>query len=148
MRLRLALGALGVALGLFGVFRLLTQVDPADLVQLAIWLVAALILHDGVLSPAILAVGAVLTRIPPRARGALQGGLIAGSLITVIALPLIHRENTQPVAKAILQQDFTANLAILLGLVAAGSVATYLTQLVRQHRAPPRSGAGGGVQRR
>ncbi len=142
MRLRIALGAAGVLLGLFGAFRLLTQIDSPDLVQLAIWLVAALVLHDGVLSPAIVAVGAALTRVPARARSALQGGLIAGSLVTVIALPLIRREGTQPGSKAILRQDFTANLAILLGVVAAGAVAWYVVLVVREHAA-----ASGGESR-
>ena len=131
MRLRIALGAAGVALGLFGVFRLLTQIDSPDLVQLAIWLVAALVLHDGVLSPVILAVGAVLTRVPARARAALQGGLIAGALVTVVALPLIRREGTQPDSKAILQQNFTANLAILLAVVAVAAVGYYVVLVVR-----------------
>ncbi|WP_375499096.1 hypothetical protein [uncultured Jatrophihabitans sp.] len=135
MRLRIALGALGVAFGLFGVFRLLTQLDTADLVQLAIWLVAALVLHDGVLSPIIVAVGVVVSRIPSRARAALQGGLIAGGLITVVAVPMIHRAYTQPASKAILRQNFTANLGILLAVVAAGAVAFYVIALVRDRRA-------------
>ena len=131
MRLRIALGGVGVLLGLYGVFRLLTQIDVPDLVQLAIWLVAALVLHDGVLSPLLLAVGAFLSRVPPRARTALQGGLVVGGLVTVIALPMIHREYSQPASKGILEQNFTANLGILLALVAAGAVAVYVVLLLR-----------------
>jgi hypothetical protein len=134
MRLRIALGAAGIALGLFGIVRLLTQIDVPNLVQLLIWLVAALVLHDGVLSPLLLAVGSVLARMPARARGVLQGALVTGGLVTVIALPMVHRAYSQPASKAILQQDFTANLGILLALVAAGAVAVYVGQLVRARR--------------
>jgi hypothetical protein len=134
MRLRIALGAAGIALGLFGIVRLLTEIDIPNLVQLLIWLVAALVLHDGILSPLLLAVGSVLARMPARARGVLQGALVIGGLVTVIALPMVHRAYSQPASKAILQQDFTANLGILLALVAAGAVAVYVVQLVRARR--------------
>ena len=80
----------GVLLGLFGVFRLQTQIDGADLLMLFVWLVVALIIHDGILSPVVATFGAGISRVvPPRARRFLQGGLIAAALITVVALPLI-----------------------------------------------------------
>ncbi len=134
MRFRIALGGVGLLLGLFGVFRLLTQIAVSDLVQLAFWLIAALVLHDGILAPLIVAVGAGLTHVPPRARTALQGGLVAGALVTVIALPLIHRAYSQPASKAILRQNYTANLGILLAVVAAGAVIVYAAQTVRARR--------------
>ena len=134
MRLRIALGAAGLALGLYGIFRLLTEIDIPNLVQLVIWLIAALVVHDGILSPLLLAVGSVLARMPARARAVLQGALVSGGLVTVIALPMVHRAYSQPASKAILQQDYTANLGILLALVAAGAVAVYVVQLVRARR--------------
>ena len=135
MRVRIALGSAGVALGLFGVFRLLTQIHGADLVQLAIWLVAALVLHDGVLAPIIVGVGAVLAHVPARARTALNALSPAlYGLVTVIALPLIHRAYSQPASKAILQQDYTANLGVLLAVVAAVALAGYAVLTVRARR--------------
>ncbi|WP_375481301.1 hypothetical protein [uncultured Jatrophihabitans sp.] len=136
MRTRIALGVLGVALGLFGVFRLLTQIDTPDLIQLLIWLVVAVALHDGVLSPVLLAVGAALARIPARARAVLQAALVVGALITVIALPLIHRAYTLPSQKAILRQDYGANLGILLAIVAGGALLLYAFRVVRTWRRP------------
>jgi hypothetical protein len=136
MRLRIVLGTVGVLLGLFGVFRLLTQVPLGDVVFLLVWLVGALIVHDGILSPLVLAVGGLVARtVPPRARRFVQGGLVSGALITLIALPMIYRAHSQPTVKAILEQNFAANLGVLLAIVAGGAVLLYLLRVVRDHQA-------------
>lgn len=132
-RTRILLGAAGIALGLFGVFRLLTEVSGYDLIVLFCWLIGALAIHDGLLSPMIVAVGAALHRfVPDRARRYLQGGLVAGALVTVVAVPLIYRQDSQPVAKAILQQHFGANLATLLALIAGLTLLLYLGRVLRE----------------
>lgn len=128
---RIVIGSAGGALMLFGAFRLFTEVSTRNLLFLALWLGGALAIHDGVLSPVVAGVGTALRRIPARARRFVQGGLIAGGLVTVIALPLIHRENSQPRVKAVLQQNFTANLAILLTVVAGSAVLLYLARVLR-----------------
>jgi hypothetical protein len=152
MRTRVALGAAGVLLGLFGIFRLLTQIDSYDLLVLFVWLIGALIIHDGILSPLVLGVGAVLAKtLPPRARTFVQGGLIAGAAVTVIAIPMIYRAHSQPKVKAILDQNFGANLATLLAIVAVGAVLLYLVRLVRDRQGAsatnsrPRPGPGPDV---
>lgn len=132
MRVRLLLGAAGILLGLFGVFRLLTQVPSGDLVALAEWLVGALVLHDAVLSPLIVGVGWLLARtVRPRARRWVQGALIAGGVVTVIAMPLIHRQGTQPASKAILRRDYGTNLLGLLAVVAGVALVGYLIDTMR-----------------
>ena len=136
MKIRIALAAVGILLALFGVFRLLTQIDTPDLIQLLIWLVVAVALHDGVLSPLLLAVGSVLSQVPARARSALQAALIVGGLITVIALPLIHRAYTLPPQKAILRQNYSANLGILLSIVAGGALLLYVVRVARTWHRP------------
>lgn len=129
---RILLAVSGILLGLFGVLRLLTQIPDSNLVVLAVWLVAAVVIHDGVLSPAILAVGWALARaIPPRARRYVQAALISGGLIVAVAIPLILRAGKQPESKAILRQDFGGNLTILLGLVAALSLVFYAVRVAR-----------------
>ena len=55
-------------------------------------------------------------------------------LITVIAVPLIGRQGTQPEAKAILLRDYGANLALLLGLSAAIALLLYALRVLREHR--------------
>lgn len=129
---RIVLKASGILLGLFGVLRLLTQIPTGNLVVLAVWLVAAVVIHDGLLSPAILAVGWALARaIPPRGRRYTQAALISGGLIVAVAIPLILRAGRQPESKAILRQNFGGNLTILLGLVAALSLLLYAVRVAR-----------------
>ncbi len=128
---RIALGLAGGLLMTFGIFRLLTDLDPGDLVVLGIWLVVALALHDGVVAPLTAGVGVTLTRVAPRARRYLQGGLIVAAMVTVIALPLINREGTQPAAESILMRDYAANLALLLALVAAVAAVLYVARVIR-----------------
>lgn len=142
MRVRLGLGAAGVLLGLFGVFRILTQVPGADILALLVWLAAAVILHDGILSPIIVGVGVGLHRVvPSRARRFLAPALVVGGLMSVIALPLIYRENSQPPSKAILQQNYGGNLTLLLGIVAAAALLGYIATLFRDHTGQRRSAA-------
>jgi hypothetical protein len=135
-RERIVIGAAGVALGLFGVFRLLTQISAYNLTVLFCWLIGALVIHDGLLSPVIIGVGAGLRRfVPDRVRQYLQFGLIAGALVTVIAIPMIYRQGSQPAVKAILQQHYGANLATLLAIVAGLALILYVARVIRDRQA-------------
>ena len=135
MRTRIAIGSAGALLALFGGYRLLTQIPGDDLLVLGVWLLGALVIHDGLLSPLVAGLGGLIARlVPPRARGVLQGALVVAAAVTVIALPLIHREDTQPPVKAILQQDYAANLGRLLGLIAAGAVLLYAVRVARDRQ--------------
>ena len=134
-RRRLVIGAAGVLLGLYGVFRLVTEIPNANLTVLALWLLAALVIHDGVLAPIVVAVGwAVAHVVPARARRYLQAGLVVAALVTVVAVPLIYREDTQPAVKAILRQDYGGNLTLLLGIIAAASLLLYAARVARETR--------------
>ena len=144
-RRRLVIGAAGVLLGLYGVFRLVTEIPNANLTVLALWLLAALVIHDGVVAPSCVAVGwAVAHVVPARARRYLQAGLVVAALVTVVAVPLIYREGTQPAVKAILRQDYGGNLTLLLGIIAAASLLLYAARVARETRpaAAPRDRPG------
>ena len=134
------LGTAGVLLGLFGIVRLLTQVPVLDLLILAVWLIAAVLIHDGVLSPLVLAVGTFVVRAPPRARRYLQFGLVTGALVSVIGVVLIARRNSQPRQKALLLRDYATNLAILLAIIATVSLIAYAVHVARDRGA--RTGDG------
>jgi len=134
IRYRIALGVAGTLLLLFGLMRLVTQVPADMLVVLAIWLIAALVIHDGLVSPLIVSVGAGLARVPPRARRYLQFTLIVAALIAVIALPLAYREDTQPRAEALLLQNYLGNLTLLVAIVAAISTLAYAIRVAKDHR--------------
>jgi hypothetical protein len=131
---RIALGVSGVLLLTFGVFRLVTNLDTGDFFALVLWLAAAVALHDGLIAPITVGTGVALTRVPPRARRYLQGALIVGGLITVIAIPLIARRGTQPESKAILLRDYAANLSLLLGMTVAVALVLYALRVLRHQK--------------
>ncbi|HEY5822200.1 MAG TPA: hypothetical protein VIT20_09505 [Propionibacteriaceae bacterium] len=133
---RIILAIAGGLLGLFGVFRLLTEIPFSSLVLVAIWLAAAIVIHDGLLSPAVVGLGWFLTRVvPPRARRYLQAALIMGGIVTVIAVPMIYLRGSQPAVKALLLQNYGANLALILGLIAVGTLVAYAIKVARDRRA-------------
>ncbi len=136
---RIALCVAGGLLLGFGAFRLVTTLDPADLLVLALWLIVAIAVHDGVIAPLTAGTGVLLTRVPPRARRYLQGALVVGALVTFIATPLIYRRGTQPEVKAILLRNYAGNLTLLLGLTAAVALALYTARAFRERdsRAAP-----------
>jgi hypothetical protein len=132
---RIGLAALGIILVLYGAGRILFSVPPPLLVVLGAWLVGALVVQHGVVSPLVVAVSAALRRlVPDRGRRFLQVGLIMAGMVTVVAIPLILRQGTQPPAKALLLQDYAVNLAVLLGLIAALTLVGYAVRVARDRR--------------
>jgi hypothetical protein len=135
---RIILAVSGILLGLFGVYRLLTQFPGPSLLPLLIWLAAALIIHDGLLSPAVVGVGWMLRRfVPDRERRYLQAWLIMSALVVVIALPMIYLRGSQPAVKAILLQDYAANLGLIIGALGVATVALYGRRVFRDRSARP-----------
>jgi hypothetical protein len=81
-------------------------------------------------------IGWLLTKtVRPRARRYLQGALIVGASVTIVAIPLIRRRNDAQPGQGLLQQNYAANLAILLGLIASASLAVYVIRVARDHAA-------------
>jgi hypothetical protein len=135
-RWRVILAIAGIALGLFGIGRLLTQIPGPSLVGLGVWLIAALVIHDGIVSPLILAVGALVGRVPPRGRRYLQAGLIMAAMVTVLAVPMIYRHGREPASKVLLDQNFGGNLTLLLGVIAGASLLAYAIRVARRQTEP------------
>lgn len=139
---RIIFAAVGILLALFGVFRLLTEIPPASLLLLALWLIGAIIIHDGILAPTVATSGWALRRwVPDRGRRFLQIGLIITGLITIIALPMIYLRGSQPEVKSILLRNYGANLTLIIGIVAVITLALYAVRVARD-----RSGRATGSQ--
>ena len=135
---RTILVAAGIGLAAYGVFRLVTQIAPGTLVLVALWLAAAVVVHDGLLSPAVVGLGWLLRRaVPDRARRFLQAGLLMAGLIAVIAVPMIVLRGSQPPVKALLLRNYGLNFSVLLALVAVVSLSLYAVRVARDRRAVP-----------
>lgn len=132
---RVLLGIGGGLAGGYGVLLLLTTVPPVSLLRVAVWLAAAVIIHDALWSPTLLGLGSLLRRVPARARRYLQGGLVVAGCLTVVALPMIISPADPPASTTILVRDLTLNLILLLGLVAGLTVALWALRVLRDRRA-------------
>jgi len=131
----------GVVLAAYGAVRLLADVPGSSLLRLAVWLVGALVISDLIISPLVVAIGVVLRRwLPDRGRRYVQAFLIMAAMITVVAAPMIYLQGSAPPEKALLNQDFRVNLAILLGLAAMISLLGYGRERLRSR---PASASGG-----
>ncbi|WP_353828444.1 hypothetical protein [Agromyces sp. SYSU T0242] len=85
--------ATGVALLGVGGFVLLTEVRPTQWLGIAVWVGAAILIHDGVVAPLAVAVGLGAERVrrPFGRRGVAiaQGALVVGGMLTALTLPAL-----------------------------------------------------------
>lgn len=133
---RIILVIAGLALAAFGVFRLVSETPVHSLLILAVWLIAALVLHDAILAPSVVGVGWLLRRhVPDRGRRSLQVTLIMSASVIVIAIPMILLRGSQPAEKALLLRNYGANLILLLSMIAIVSLIFYAVQVVRDRYA-------------
>lgn len=89
--MRWVLGGLGVFLIGIGAWHLAAQPDPYDAL---VWLAGALVLHDGVLAPLVLAVGLLVAAVP--GRRVVRGALIVCGVLVLVTLPLLLRPGAPP----------------------------------------------------
>lgn len=135
---RLALGALGVSAMGIGLAVMVTDPYIRDPLDVARWLAGAVLLHDGVLVPLVLAVGAALRLLP--VRGPLRCGLIVAGCLTAIALPMMLAPAV-PANPSVRPLDYPRNWLVALAAVAVGTAAaTGVTLRLRSHREAPASG--------
>ncbi len=142
MRTRLLMGAVGVAGAAYGAWLLLGE-DFGDLVNVAVWLAAGVVLHDFVLVPLTLGVCWLGMRaLAPGARAPAAAGLVVLGTLTVLAVPVLggwgaNRDNT-----TILDRSYTAGWLVVAALVVAGVVAGPVWRLVwgRRRRGPDAGG--------
>jgi hypothetical protein len=88
-RVRLLLGALGVAAMTYAVYGSLTE-DSEHAVGHGLFLVGVVIAHELVLMPIAIGVGWLIARwLPGWSRGAVAGGLYASAVVAAIALPFV-----------------------------------------------------------
>ena len=129
-RIILAVG--GIGLGAFGVFRLFSEIPTHSLLVLAVWLIAALVIHDAILAPSVVGVGWLLRRhVADRPRRYLQVALIMIALVTVIAVPMIFLRGSQPATKALLLRNYGVNLILIISIIAVITLILYAVRVAR-----------------
>ncbi|WP_405581624.1 hypothetical protein [Streptomyces sp. NBC_01092] len=122
--LRLLLAAPGLAAAGFGIQQFVerTRPDLSDAWDLTVWLGGAVVLHDGLLVPAVLLLGLLIGR--SRLRPVLRGGLLTGGCLTLLALPLLLRPGS-PKNPTVLPRDYWVSwsVALVVTAVVTGVVA-------------------------
>jgi hypothetical protein len=124
---RLGLGATGVVAGLYGAWLVWSR--GHDLLDLVVWLAAGVVLHDGVLSLAVLVLGAVLVRVlPAAAKAPTVVGLVVLGSATLFAVPVLGRFGARPDNPTLLDRDYWDGWLVLAGLVVVCVVAAALVR--------------------
>ncbi|WP_228942051.1 hypothetical protein [Nocardioides sp. Leaf374] len=136
--LRLALGAVGVALGLYGAWLLWSRAEPAQVLDALLWAVSGVVLHDAVLAPLVLVLVAVGVRVVPRPfRAPTTVGLVLLGSLTLLAVPVLGRFGERADNPTLLDRDYTAGWLAVAGLVLLGVVVAGLLRRRAQRAAGP-----------
>jgi hypothetical protein len=147
--MRILLGALGVLVGAYGAWLLLSRQDADQLISAGLWLAAGVVLHDAVLATAVLLLGAVALRPVPRAaRGPLVAGFVVLGSVTLLAVPVLGRFGARADNPTLLDRDYTAGWLTLAGLTLLAVLTVLTAALVRSHRDPDAGGGDRGPRHR
>ena len=122
MRTRLLIGALGLAMGLFGALRFL-QRDLDDILDSVLWMAGGVAVHDAVIAPLTLALGALGARVlPDAARTRVVLGFVVVATMTITAIPVLGRFGARADNSSLLDRNYTVGWLIVVALVVAGTL--------------------------
>ena len=120
MRARVLIGGIGLAVAAYGVWLLLGD-DLADLVTIAVWLAAGVVLHDFVLVPLTLGVSWLGGRLLPEgSRAPAAGGLVLLGTLTLLAVPVLGRWGANADNATILDRHYGLGWLAVAGLTIMG----------------------------
>ena len=114
---RALLATAGVAMMGFAVLSAVTNHNFKP-TRHVLFLVLALVLHDGLLLPVFLAFGLVVRRVvPARYRSIIQGALIISAAVTFVALPFLLAYGRTADNPSALPRNYPGGYAIVLGAI-------------------------------
>lgn len=139
---RLVLGASAVLVIAFGALVMLQTVRWTHYLGLVVWLAAAVVLHDGVLVPAVTALRAALLRtartLPRGTVGVVQGGFVVGMVVSLAVLPEIWAQHLGTRNPSVLPGDYLARLAGVWAVIVAAALVAVLVPALRNRGRSPR----------
>jgi hypothetical protein len=110
--------AVGWAIIGYGVRGLLLHHVDTRPSNLATFVVAGALLHDLVVAPILVVLGVVASRsVPARARAVVQAALIISACVALFSYPLVRGYAHRLHNPSSLPHNYTANLALVLGIV-------------------------------
>ncbi|MEV0283337.1 hypothetical protein AB0H36_04365 [Kribbella sp. NPDC050820] len=141
MKARVALAAVGLGVGLWGLWLLLDALDPPALLRLPLWLGGAVLADDFVLVPLTLAVGWLLTR--RSGLGAVRTTLTYVGLTTLIAIPLLLRQGSGA-NPTVLPRNYLRDWLLLEAAIITVGLIVFAAQRLTLRRSRASSGDMGG----
>jgi hypothetical protein len=134
----LALAAGGTVMA-FGAGGLLGHAEATMPAAWARWLAAALLVHDLLVAPALLAVGWLVGRLPGGWRAPVRAGLLVSATVVLVTLPAFLGDGraTQPGNASLLPNRYGRSLALVLGPVWAGVILAGRRRGGPARRTPP-----------
>jgi hypothetical protein len=134
------IGALGIV---YGAWVMVGTVRPQSIWGLATWLLGAVIIHDAIIAPVVVAISIAMRRvgrrIPPAVIAIVQGAVVVGSVFTLVVVPEIIRRAKVPNNDTVLPFDYASRLVVLwaaIVVITALVVALYLRRTSRQKARP------------
>lgn len=132
---RLALCGGGLLVMAYGGLRLAQHTQRSEKIGLAKWLAGMVIVHDGLIAPAVVAIGWLLARtVQPRARAYVQGGLAVAGMTVLFSLPLLYRHGKSQPGTTLLTRDYARSVVTLLVLILVVTAGLYATAVIRDAR--------------
>jgi len=122
---RLAIGAVGGLLMAYGAILALTRQDPAQLLEVSLWLAAGVLVHDGLLSGVVLLSGLAGRRLLPDAwRTPTTVAVVVWGTVTIVGIPMLGRFGARPDNPTLLDRPYLPSwLAVLAVTILAVAVA-------------------------
>ena len=140
--LRGVLGGLGVLVGLYGAYLLLSRQDSDRLLSAAIWLGGGVVAHDGLIALATIGVVALGARLLPAvSRTPAAVAFVVLGPLTLIAVPMLGRFGAKADNSTLLDRSYWLGWS---GIVVVALVAVVVASLVRSRRASSSTGSETG----
>ena len=138
---RIGLIALGLAFFVVGGITLLNDVNPARYLGIAIWLLGALVIHDGIISFVVFGANIVTRktggrlRIPLPALLIVQGALVVAGIMTLIVVPAMLKKSIGTANPTLLPLDYGLHLVVFYAALAGvTALALAVYGVVRRRR--------------
>ena len=130
--------AVGFGLIAFALIGLLGDPRAGSLTNWATFLIGGLLLHDGLFAPLVISLGLFgWFVLPHKLRPAIQATVIVAGSVVLISIPVIGRWGKLPGNPTLLPRNYTAGLAVALGVIALGGLIAALRAARHPRPAPP-----------
>jgi hypothetical protein len=129
-----------IAYGIRGLLHHHVDTRPANLAK---FFVGGALAHDLLFAPVVLVAGVLLARAAPRpARGWLQAGLLVSGFLVLFSYPLVRDYAKVIHNPSSLPHNYTANLAVAIGVVWGAVIVGALGTAVGRRRSSRRARRG------